>query len=209
MAWAGKVVVKLTNTAVAQDNYQIVDFDFDATTGTEAECVAGVIAYLASCGASDAIAEGTSIVEVTTREAADPGGVPQPFPVAAYTALLASATPPPTPGVLAFPIGLGGGALAPLGTSISVSERTLTPGPHGRGRHFLPFTPVDAVNGGGQLIPAIAALIETYYDEFIFNTAGTGDLIPVVRPGGVYSGGNPVTLVKAQPVFSNLESRRR
>lgn len=208
MAYAGKLTVKVQNANVDASNYQLVNFDFNADVADLDGCAAACIAYLASCGASDAIAGSSSIVGIESRAAGSAGAVSVPFPAAAYTALLGTGTPPPT-FALAYPAGIGGGAMCPLGTSISVSEKTATVGRTGRGRHFLPYTSNDAINGGGTLLAAVQGLIETYYDQFMFGTAIGISPDPVVRAGGVYSGGHPITVVKAQPVLSNLESRRR
>jgi hypothetical protein len=207
----GHFVLKFSNPNVDAANYQIVDHDLASTTlATDAEALAQLIAFWQQTG-FNSIAVGTNLVEATLYPLGGGAGVAQPFPVAAHAALVV--IDPTLPPATAFPVDVGASSsgLAPLGTSIVVSEYTAVGGPGGRGRLFIPFVAEATVTAGGTLDPTIAATIATLYGHWIHGGTfafGTEDLEPVI----VHRNGDPatdVTHVKAQPVFSNLESRRR
>lgn len=210
-------VVRFSNSAVDANNFQLVDFDFSsAQAATVPETLARIEAYIQYVASVNIIATGTQIESIAYRAAGDPGGIDQPFPTAAYASLrTAAAADGVTIPIVSDGYGtvFGGDALAPLGTSVSVSERTETVGPTGRGRHFLPFISRAAVAGGGYLSPTEVINVKAAYDWFLLPISGTyvsngGDTIPVVT-NRLQTTQFPIVLVKAQAVFSNLESRRR
>lgn len=213
-------VVKFQNANVDAGNYQICDVHTnDGATTLSPDRLAQIIAYFAT---TNVAAVNTSIVGVSARFNGAAGYTPLPFPTTEYAAVVAAATGDsvavnPMATGYASNIGLTGSVLAPLGTSISVSERTATAGPTGRGRHFLPFIRSSAATAGGSVVAADGTEIELLYNYFLRGILGgvpfaasppVADLFPVVTN----SAGTPVhgiTSVKAQPIFSNLESRRR
>lgn len=107
-------------------------------------------------------------------------------------------------------IGASGG-LAPVGTSVCVTEYTAQFGRSARGRHFLPFVNKARVDNTGQLTPESRTTIEQGYEDYILTGSedlGSQPLRPVVQNAG-HSTIKPITHVKAQGVLSNLRSRRR
>lgn len=157
------------------------------------------------------LASGTLITGVKYREHGTGGFVEVPFPSAEYGALVAL-----NPALVALSdydsvvLGASGG-LAPVGTSVCVTEYTSTFGRTGRGRHFLPFVNKAKVDGAGLLDTNSIVNIEDAYTNYI-RTAnpsfGTVGLAPVVQ-NAARTTIKAITTVKAQPVLSNLRSRRR
>lgn len=209
--------VKLRNTNVDATNFQIVDFSFyDNQPATVDETLARIIGYLGYLGSVSVMATGTTISEIQLRAMGSAGGVAQPFPTAVYATLVtAAAAGGITLPAMASGYGttIGTDALCPLGTSISVSEITAVVGPTGRGRHFLPFIGRSTVSAGGtvgattmtDILLLWSAMIDSFDPDYI--TSG-GDTLPCVsnRAGTVPKS---IRTIRPQPVFSNLESRRR
>lgn len=216
-------VIKFTNTNVDAQNFQLVDFDCDliASGMSVDEAAARLVYYFNRLSDANCIADDTAMVGIDYRAPGSAGATPVPFPTATPMAAIAAvvtASPYNWNGLIASSYTLlqgGGGGLCPLGTSISVSEFTATVGPTGRGRHFLPFTGTDAVNPGGTLGTGQIADIKQAYDVLFLGEDETGapggpldELHPCVT-NATRTTEHPITLVRAQPIFSNLESRRR
>lgn len=214
-----KYVVKLSNSNVSPANYQLIDFDTDpfAVVGlrysTTSEISASILVYLATL--SGGMAAGTSFTEVLYRAAGSAGSVSLPFPAADYASIAAAATTAgyTVPAIAAYGTTFGSGILAPLGTSISVSELTLTVGRTGRGRHFLPFVSQGVISAGGTVGSGHIILTEGAADDILLGQAsGTVPAligIPWAMCGPASPTGKEIVNVKCQPIFSNLESRRR
>lgn len=204
-----KYTARITNDNVDPNNFQLVGFTFDNTENDPVN-TSLVLAYLAE--ASNTYASGTRIIGVSARTAGSAGGVDVPFPVTEYAANASggAADGHPLPAMAAYGVSIGGGGLTPLGTSISVSERTSTVGPTGRGRHFLPFTSTTQITAGGRLAPSTITEISDKWRYWF----GYGPSSPYVLVGPVITNRllaipKVILTVKAQPVLSNLESRRR
>lgn len=219
MPATGKYIARFTNPNVNPLNFQLVDFDINNSVETVAMAAARIIGYLCQ---ADVMAAGTILVSLDFRAFGSAGGVPIPFPVSEYSAVDAAAvadgfTTAPR-AVFPCPVGTSGTVLCPLGTSISVSEVSGVPGPTGRGRHFLPFINASTVLAGGTLDGTYVTAVQNAYNEFFLNNKPGGGGI-ATAPLDAGSGiaitnvtGTPmhdVIVCKAQPVFSNLESRRR
>lgn len=203
MAYHGRLVMKFTNDAVNALNYQLVDFDFNNTVGDVNTAAASCLAYMYLNAAAEVLATNTRIVGIDSRPVSTSGSTPVPFPVAAYAALVV--IDPRLPPASTYVGTIGVGALCPLGTSISVSEVTAHAGPTGRGRHFLPFISRNSVNAGGQVAAAVLGEIDSYYEDHIMGGLLATPNNPVVTGVGSFS----IIAPRAQPVYSNLESRRR
>jgi hypothetical protein len=213
-------VVEFANTAIPANNPQLVDFDCDLSihsTSTD-EVAARLYVYFARLAVANVIDHGTSIVGISYRAPGSAGGVPLSFPTARVTSFLNIVNAAPwnwaTTDVGFGTVLPGSGPLAPLGTSISVSERSATPGPTGRGRHFLPFITSQAVNPGGQVGSGQLADIKQAYGTCFLglDSTGAGGGPVTVNPlitNAARTTDHPIVSVKPQPVFSNLESRRR
>jgi len=207
----GRFVAKFSNSNVDAANYQLVDLDASSvTTLTDEEVAAQFIAFWVVVGPS-VIATGTDLVEVVKYPGGGGAGVPIPFPVTEYAQLVVDV--PGLPARSAYPCSVGAtaSALAPLGTSVVVTEYTAVGGPGGRGRMFTPFAAVGCVETNGGVKLTARSAIETAYRLWLMDsppTLSTGPVLPVLTH---VSGATPtiITTVKAQPVFSNLESRRR
>lgn len=212
-----RFLVKFANSAVQANNYQLVDFDFGSlNTSTNAENAAAILGYFAQAGTC---AGGTTIESISIRPPAAPGYTALPYPAAAYTAANGAAVTDgftSQPGTGAWPFALGSGALCPLGTSISVTEFTTFAGPQGRGRHFLPFISSAVVAAGGTLSTLYQTAIRNAYNEFLFGVDPTGfaatapnQNMDVVVTNALATSEHQIITITPQPVFSNLESRRR
>lgn len=215
-----RYVFRFENTASNTQNYQIVDADITNATGTGAAQLAQMCCYFASVGYQTAGGQ-MKLTEVTARTTGSPGAVPQVFPTAAYAAVLAAGV---TDGVSLAGMASGfatqisaAGTLCPLGTSISVTEKSATVGRTGRGRHFLPFIGVNTVQTDGTVKSTVREAVKEFYNYlFLAVKPGAGGVAtaPIINLGPVVTNrfgliGHAVVEVKAQPVFSNLESRRR
>jgi hypothetical protein len=209
MSYTGRMVAKYVNASVNPDNYQLVDFDFDSSTLTEKELAAQILAYGNLLGSVGVIATQTQCIDITSRPSGSAGATSVPFPTAEYVALHALLATVGT--YTSYTQFIGGGALAPLGTSVSVSERTAFPGRSGRGRHFLPYCGVSAVAADGSVDATAIFDIESFYNALFLGSLVGGPVATkaVVRPNNTLSGGHLIVSCKAQPIFSNLESRRR
>lgn len=206
-----RYTLKCRNTQVSPENYQLVGFTMN-NGKTNAINAARCLAYISTVGFITT-AQGTSVESCNVRVAAAAGGFDIPFPRSEYDAAIASLN-----AAGAFPrvamdygteIGFETSVLAPLGTSVSVSEITATVGPTGRGRHFLPYVGAASVFTNGRLQAAAAALIRLKYIACFFDpTVLENPMITVVTPQNL-TAPKLITEVKAQQIFSNLESRRR
>jgi hypothetical protein len=198
----------MTNDAVDPSNFQLINFVMN-NTFSDAANAARIMCYLSN--QSNVSAAGTRVAGVSSRAAGTAGATDIPFPVAEFATLkaLGDADGFGVTAQSAYNLGLGTGTLAPLGTSISVSERTAFVGPKGRGRHFLGFIQRGIVTNGGRVDPSTIESISDAYDYWMGLTAiGPLPANTGVTPSDL-SAFRIVISVKPQPVFSNLESRRR
>jgi hypothetical protein len=215
---ASRFVLRFENDNVEATNYQEFGLELGANIDTIglANVAAQIIGYatIACRWVSD---QSTKLTGIQYRATLATVSVPVPFPTTEYAALYAANTAawPKMVGITGYGQALGetGNALSPLGTSIVHTEYTATGGPSGRGRHYLPFVGKFSVTGGGTVEPTHRTGIEEAYNAFIRdgvtpNAAGCVDLQPVVE-NAARTTVKAITSTKVQPVFSNLESRRR
>lgn len=212
MAFLGHhFVVKFTNDSVNPTNYALCDIDLRPTyAGTVAVANAQIQAYFAGQG-TEAMAAGTKIQEVLYYAPGTNLGVLLPFPAAEYAVIHTAFAGLPNLTAYGQNIGRTGENLAPLGTSIVVTEYTAVGGPAGRGRHYLPFISENLVGTDGFVASTALAPMKNNWEQFIRdnpNDTATIDLQPTVI-NAAQSTSTPITVVKVQPVFSNLRSRRR
>jgi hypothetical protein len=217
MSAASRFMLKFENDNVDAINYQEfgIELGCDVDELGLANVAAQLIAY-ASGACRWTSDQHTKLVGIQYTPTLSTLSVPVAFPTAEYAALYAATVGdyPKIVGITNYGQDLGetGNPLAPLGTSIVVSEYTATGGPAGRGRHFLPFTGAFSVTGGGFVQPTHRAGVEALYVAFILgqspDTVIPQQLQPVVENAAGTTVKN-VLNVKAQPVFSNLKSRRR
>lgn len=216
---SSRFVVQFSNSNVSSGNTQLLDFDTDPfgviglRYSTVPEITASILVYLATL--SGGFGAGTKVDQVLYRAAGSPGSVPVPFPGPEFVAIAAAATTAgyTVPAWTTYNTSSGSGVLAPLGTSISVSELTATVGRTGRGRHFLPFVTQGVISAGGTVGTGTIALTESAALDILMGQAsGTVPAligIPWVLVGPASPASKEITNVKCQPIFSNLESRRR
>jgi hypothetical protein len=202
------MVATFVNTAVGASNPAVVDFDFN-TARSANECAAAILGYIGKIGGSFAV--GTQLTGITSRPGGAAGAVQMGWPTAEYANLVAVAGAVPWGAYGGIPGSVG--ALCPLGTSVSVSEISTTPGRHGRGRHYLPFFSVGNVVAGGTLNPLTITNTLNAFKLMMGLPPQVGVGAPAVVPA-ITSGvaGAPyfdVTDVKPQAIMSNLASRRR
>lgn len=198
-----RYTVKFTHTNINVANPALVNFVADGG-GSDAENAASILAYLAGMGGI--FSSGTNVVDVSVRPAGSAGGTSLAFPATEYATLSGIASLPSWTGYGSLPGATG--ALTPLGTSISVSERTATVGPTGRGRHFLPMVNTAIVTSGGVLNGTDITLVHDSYDFWLRGGSGGPAFNPSVS-NHTLAHAFHITSVKPQPIFSNLESRRR
>jgi hypothetical protein len=218
MPFTGTIIAELEHDLVGPKNRAQVGFAFN-TALSWAECQAAIVGYLAGLG--NFFAVGTKLTALKVRGAGTVGAISAPFPTVEYAALraLSNASFPEMTAYGTIPNTLSGwgGGLCPLGSSISVTESTLTPGPRGRGRHFLPYQALGYVAANGGVGTVIIAKIKEQYDKAMgFVDLGASVTAPRVNPcvtrAPVAVGPNPyydISSVKAQPVYSLLKSRRK
>lgn len=205
-------VVKFTNDNVNPNNFALCDADFNdaGATASPTQALADLIAYFAGQGA-ESMADTTRIVGVTYYPAGTNFGLATTFPTVAYAAIKAIYSSLPTMTAYGVNIGRSGESLAPLGTSIVMTEYTAIGGPGGRGRHFVPFISENLINAQGTVATTAQTNMDANYRRFLMDT-------PTALPGGSVLPGvvnaaqshyTAITLPKTQPIFSNLRSRRR
>lgn len=215
-----KYVLKFTNDLTPPTNYQLVDVDVLAPSGTVAQNLAQILCYFSTIGFT-VMGGTTRLVEANYRLQGSAGATSLPFPTTEFAAVLAAATTDGiSPGGMATGFASqisGAGNLSPLGTSISVSEITATVGRTGRGRHFLPFVGVNNLTTGGQVSTSVINRIREawiYFLTGLIPSSLTPATAPVVNLDPIVTNatGSPtrlITLVRPQPIYSNLETRRR
>lgn len=208
-----RFIVQITNTGVDAANYAQFGIELVANEADPIEeQLAQIVAYATSASYS-CMANGVRLAGVLYYAPGSNLGVQLPFPATEYAAIRAATTGLPAMSDwndADFDAG-GTRPLTPLGTSIVVSEYSNTGGPGGRGRHYLPFVASNTVDAGGRVAQATRDAIEASYRQYIWNNPATpplNDIFPVI---GNAAGTTEkiVVNIKAQPVFSNLESRRR
>lgn len=211
MGVADKYIVRFANAQVNALNFQLCDVDVDGPSITPVQrASAQIIAYFAAQGI-ESMSNNTSITSVTVVQAGTNLGINVPFPVAQYAAIVAEFPSLPVMTAYGVNIGRSSGTLAPLGTSIVVTERTGSGGPGGRGRHFLPFVSEELVNAQGQVAGTAITNLQANYGRFILDDTGASsliDILPVLQNAGG-STKIPIVSAQVQPIFSNLASRRR
>lgn len=200
------------NTSVNSSNYQ--EFGVECLLNTfspnKEVALAQMIAYIDAVG-NLVMADNTYLSTVRYSVYGTTTSVELPFPTAEYQAVNAAVpgTIRARPNGYADKVGKNGAGMAPLGTSISVTELTAIAGPSGRGRHFLPFINSDCVSSSGELVAGIRSSIFLHWDKFFNTDAGVIEKLEqkLLRANKTLI--EPVVSVKAQPIFSNLRSRRR
>jgi len=214
---ADRFILKFENDAVDANNFQEYGIEtvFDPGVVDLVDATAQIIAY-ASCCAKNASAEGTRLTGIMYVANGTNMSVPLSYPATEVQAIVTANSSlfdfPAVNNAYGLDIGDAGNTLAPLGTSIVMSEYTDVGGPGGRGRHFLPFIGQDAVDGAGFARSILRTALQDAYNAFIraTDTLATGvvNLQPVVE-NAAKTTVTPITNIRSQPVFSNLSSRRR
>jgi hypothetical protein len=165
---------------IGPGNQAQLGFAFNTALSKE-QCAAAIIGYLNGIGG--VFAAGAKLVGINSRAQGAAGATPVTFPAVEYAALrvLSAAT---FPAVTAYgPLVGSTAALCPLGTSISVTEATLTAGPRGRGRHYLPYISLLVVAANGGLTTSAATNIRAQYRKCMgFEDLGAGVTAPRVIP---------------------------
>lgn len=201
-----KYEVSIGNLAVGAGNLSINTFHVQATAGpTVAQVAAQLFAFC--CYGSKAVNSYIDRIEWTPAGAA--GAVPVAFPTAELVVLQANDAGLPAIG--AYGAVFGSGDLTPIGTSITLSKYSSTPGRHATGRNYLPFIRVGAVETNGQLKAASKLDIEQAWTIYSFGDAAGGVSVPPSDIQEVVNGvGGPfgVLNVRASTTFANLRSRR-
>lgn len=218
MGVAQRWIVLTTNDNVNEINFAEFGIELqDGNAVSNEQTAVQIIAYTAVVGA-EVMADGTRLAGLKLREAGENVSIDYPFPVDAYDTFQ-TANVANYPGMVAMAaygevIGDPGAGLAPLGTSAVITEYSAIGGPAGRGRHYLPFIGGTCITPGGYLDPTIRATLELAYNNLILGLdlspipVGADPLMPVIE-NSAGTVAQTVTGVKAQPVFSNLKSRRR
>jgi hypothetical protein len=171
---------------------------------------AGMIAYVVKARGAF-LASGTLITRVQWREHGTGGFIDVPFPDALYNDMVDVDSDLVHMHDYADTVLGASGGLAPVGTSVCVTEYSAGFGRRSRGRHFLPFVNKAKVDGNGLFAAEDIALVEAAYNSYILNLDDDPvhpSLLPVILSATLTTQ-TVITHVKAQPVLSNLRSRRR
>jgi hypothetical protein len=208
VATQGKLIATLTNDTVGSANPSVVDFDIEAGVDIKSAAMR-VMIYLVAAS-SQCMAVGTRVTGIRWRDVGQNGSVDVAFDPAEHAvqrALIAAQVA--VPQEVAYGRSLGGGGLAPIGTSVCVSEYTAFPGRSGRGRHFLPFITSLAVDSAGTLKDTSLDALQVITDQAlgIDGTSPFSDLNLCVR-GPAQPDFKRVQSAKVRKTLSNLESRR-
>lgn len=199
----GTYTIDLQQAVVGASNIASMSFRVFQPNATIAEGAADALAVVFK-GSEQIFAAGVSVIGCRFRQAGQGASVNLPFPLVEYTAKKADTLGTVLTAETGYGRALGGGALAPLGTSLCVTEYTAQGGRTGRGRVFWPFVSQVAVDANGQYAEtqtnAMTALLNVLYG---LGVSG----IPSVHGFGV--GENLITSIKVRRIFSNLRSRRR
>ena len=207
---SGRATVTITNDAEGT-NFSQVSFNTNSIL-TPSQASMAAVGYCAQAIANSC-AGGTRIRGCTFRTAGTAGALPVDFNLLEFgqilDAYLDAGLTVSTMTDYGQDLGVPGLGLAPIGTSVVMSERTLTPGRTGIGRHFFPFTTRDVVLTTGLLNPATGARLEQLYEIALMTP------VPALGAFGASvtnsAGLDPkeIVSVKANSVLSNLRSRRR
>lgn len=198
--------VMIGNTAIGAGNLSINTFHVQATAGpTVAQAAAQLFAFC--CYGSKAV--NSFIDSILWTPAGAAGAVPVAFPTAELVVLQANDAGLPAIG--AYGAVFGSGDLTPIGTSITFTKYSSTPGRHATGRNYLPFIRVGAVETNGTLKAASKLDIEQAWTIYSRGIAAGGVATPPGDLQEVVNGvGGPFGLLvgKASSTFANLRSRR-
>jgi len=199
---------QLTNDAAGATNPAFVHFDVDSgSVITDGNVAASIVGFLGN-GYGSAI--NTRIVAITKQTGGVGTLVPLAFPTAEYAILVAGNTF--MVAMSAYGVATGAGAMAPAGSSQTVSLYSTLLNRHGYGRCYLPFLSVGAIDSAGAVTSALQAGTAEGYNAMFLGIAGATWVFPVTCPTVVHSataGDNPIASVKVSPVVSNLHTRRR
>lgn len=174
------------------------------------QVAAQIIAYPVKCRANF-LASGTLITRLQLRAAGTGGFVDVVFPDSEYNDLVANDAGLAEMHDYGDTVLGASGGLAPVGTSVCMTERTDDFGRSGRGRHFLPFVNKAKVDGAGLFNESDREACEDAYRDYIIDgnlTFGSVSLNAVVQ-NAAHTTQKPIVAIEAQAVLSNLRSRRR
>lgn len=200
----------MLNTVTGASNPAIVDFSTQngSDPGTAA---AGILAYLGALGVAGVFGGSTSVFGIDYRANGASGSLPVSFPTADYATLEAANTGD-IPAWTAYSTSMGSGALEAIGTAVTVSLYTLTPGRKTTGRHYLPFIGEALNDGNGRLVSTAPGQIEQAYTSFIHGIdtstyTGLVNLNAVVH--SATAGDTLIATPKVSRNFSRLKTRTR
>jgi hypothetical protein len=205
---SNRFILDITNDAIGAGNPAQVHFDFDTTSiGSTEDLAAACIAFVSGASAA---AVNSRIVGVNYRASGAAGAIPVAFPVTEYASIVAANGFLTAMGAYAVAYGIG--ALAPAGSSETLSLYTALAGRAGTGRIYLPWVGSSFVTGTGGLDPAyVAGMEEAYLAMFLGTPGATWDNVSASLKPAVQSstaGTHVITAVKGSAVIANLHSRR-
>jgi hypothetical protein len=219
MAGAVTLQFDITTGTTGPLNPAKVDLSFQPPiVGMSTETlVARAVAYLSLCGEAT-MAGGATIngCRVFTRPGRTFYDIA--FPQTEYDVLLANSTPrviAPFTGWSTVDISHSAFLPSGRGDSICVNTRSTSGGRHGAGRHFLPYTAKDAVDGNGLIGGATRTFVETAYRVYFlgitdaaFTTAPLEAVAPVVW-SPTTSLEHAISTVSVSQIPSRLRSRTK
>lgn len=204
-----RIKLVITSTYAGPDNPAIIGFDFGGSIDT-GEALASMIGYLY---ASQTLSAGVSMTGASMVTDDGPA-VGMDFPATELVALTGGNGLGSTWGAVDF----GAGAMAPVGTSILVTERTDIGGRH-NGRCYLPWPATACFGSNGYVLASTIAQARGAYEALFLGATANGVLPsgwtpftvpPAIRTKiGTEVSAQPVRTVSVSPIPATLSSRKR
>lgn len=207
---AGRYTATVSSDAEGTNTAQV---GFTSSTTISPVTGAMLVACYLNNGLHNCAASGTRLQGITYRGAGTAGAISIAWNTEIYNAintyLAGLGGSPLDVGAYGVDIGQSGLGLAPVGTSIVMSERTATLGRTGLGRHYLPFIAASAITTAGLLNTATGNAVEGLATDLLksvyTSTVGFGAAVS----NSSMSAFQVITEYSANSVVSNLRSRRR
>ena len=212
-----KYIVRIENDNIGPQNYAETTWFFDTNT-TPAQAQNHLIYFHWRAF----MAAGSRIIGISRQPKGEANSSPMAFDLPEWLAFTNAIVSDGgnVPAFVGYGQVFGFGGILPTGTSLLVSEAALLPGRSGRGRVFIPFPQIGAVNPQGQVQSNVRSDTDITY-QWLFGLGNSGNpwngqlLTPPqgVSTSRVWSNllqqSNIIISGKTSGVFSSLASRRR
>ena len=208
---SSRLTFTLLNDAVGASNPAIMTFHSSIVNQVGLEAAAMQIAAWIVGGCP--LAQNSRITGVLAQAHGAAGGIAVPFDPDLWADIDGASGGSVLPAMTQWGTAFGSGGLAPLGTAITVTEHTASPGRSHTGRVFLPFPQQGIVSAAGTVSDAASGNIIGQWNTFLRNgvesTSGMSPVELVVKGEDTVDVDAQITHVTVSTLFGFLRSRRR